>query len=93
MGGGSVYGGDEEEVDVRQVQRTFSSCANLVQCGIVDIDEIQNHGKPHSVLLPLVAANLGRRQCFRHHQAEAEWHPHCRRKLLPASATVHAYNG
>ena len=83
MGGGSVYGGDEEEIDVYQVRNAFVSLANLAQSGIVDIDDIQNHGRTRHLPVFHVAVNLGRCQCLRHHEAEAEWHPHRWRTRLP----------
>lgn len=83
MGAESVYGGDEEEIDVSQTRKFLSPLADVVQSGIIDIDEIQNHGKTHHLRVLHAPANLGRCQCCRYHKVEAEWHPHRWCKLLP----------
>jgi hypothetical protein len=61
MSGESVYGGDEEEVDVSEHWKIFPSLANSEQSGIIDIDEIQNHGKIHHLHGFHVFANFRRR--------------------------------
>ena len=83
MGGESVYGGDEEDIDVSEHCQSFPSLANSEQSGIIDIDEIQNHGNIPQLHMFHVPADFARRQCCRYHQVEAEWHPHRWGELLP----------
>ena len=89
MGGGSVYGGDEEEIDVCQARNIFVSLANIAQSGIVDIDDIQNHGEMHLLPVSHAIPNTRRRQCLRHREVEAEWHPHCWRTPLRLQGDLH----